>query len=229
MTNVNGSSFRGQASASKDFSDENFEEDLKTAREVKSPSQKSVSKKDSLNLVQGKTPFKILYILDKCSPKKLQATEISKLSGIHRVTISGHCKELFELGVIRRDYLPGTENKVNPTYLFSTFESLKEDLTKILKLKIEKNPAIAELEELENIDNVGLESNLIDTPIPESNANQLQAFDQIKVVITKMAKEIKSLRQRVSDLEKNESLKQNADLDFSEALDALGIDLGDSK
>lgn len=234
MFNVNGSSPRGQADALRDFHGQDFEEDEKVADLIDSSSnEKHISPGEALSLVEGKTPFTILYILDKVYPKKLQASELHKISDIHRTTISGHCKTLYELGVIKRDYLSGTEKKVNPTYLFSVPEDLRKNLVNFLQLKLDLYPSVTEL-------NLGKESEIFESvpdveiaPDAEPKPREIdiydQKFEQIRIIITKMAKEIESLHQKISDLENKEDLKQNTELDFSEALDALGIDLGGSK
>lgn len=237
MTTVNGSSSRGQVSASRDFHDQDFEKDQKILRLMNSSSdQKENSPEEVLTFVEGKTPLKILYILDKYYPKKLQSVEISKLSGIHRTTISVRCKELYELGVIQRDYLSGTEKKINPTYLFSVSKDLKRKLKNFLQLKLQLDSSLADLDPIKDSESIGL------SPSTQAESYPEDFESQAKLLFAELIEEVRDLRNRVSDLEMNLfDLKKKEDLedekaskkvntvDLSEMLGSFGANSGGSK
>lgn len=143
--NIEYDPLRGQPSDSVEL--EGFLYQAEEYRSTDLPESTDQDLKNKVYLIQGNSSIRILHVLSKFYPKELLATEIAEIIDTHRSTVSIHCRELADLGIINLNHLPGTENKVNPTYLFSLAPEFQDEIQKFLELKLASSPKLAEINE----------------------------------------------------------------------------------
>ncbi|MBD2296738.1 hypothetical protein H6G06_25455 [Anabaena sphaerica FACHB-251] len=198
------------------------------------------SLKQKLALIQPKSAIKTLFIVSK-SPSPLLASEISEATGLHRGTISGHAKDIAEIGLFHCSYVPGTEKKHKPTLMYSLSPDVdKAELFEILSFidpsLFEATPEQSFSPEFtaqsdEEVEHPHSKLSVNETDLTESNeagtstlSTDNQSFEQqISFILTQMAEEIVSLQNRVTELEQKttQRVEERKQVDLSQALTIL--------
>lgn len=216
MTNINQPLFGAQPSLCEDFTNSDRQEILPLL-----VSERDKELKDPTSLIRAESQIRILCLLSDVYPKSLKTVEISDTVHLHRSTISAAANLLLEMELIEKAVVPGTENHVNPTLTFCIAEKYKLQVKSAVHRWLAADPKL--LSSVNNIDDS-------DSTESESLSSSISALpmDKLSLLVTEMARQIKSLQARVSVLESklDETSKQNEAFDLSEAFDALGLDLG---
>jgi len=187
-------------------------------------SNSSANSPNSLSLSENSLEYKLdrikknavrtFFIISEIYPSEIQTLEIAKKSEIHRSTISVHVKELEELDLIEKRIVPGTENKLKPTYSYKLASSIdRQRVREIFEIKFPGDPLLGNISQsstpsfVKSDDEQQLDSTETAEPVALYDAqpeisNFKQPFEeQIVSIIKKMAQEIVALQNRVSELE----------------------------
>ncbi|NEO24879.1 hypothetical protein [Moorena sp. SIO4A5] len=226
-TNVKDPSLMGQPYTFSDFQKKKQQEDdtlfsLKQDKELKDPT----------SLIRSDSQIRTLCFLQSAFPNSLKSTEIAEAIHLHRSTVSVATNVLIEMELVEKSIVPGTENHINPTLTFSLTDKHKHHVEAsvnrwltadptLLNKPQDRSPASAD-STTANPKQVDVEEVNQTSPSPEL------PIDNLSLIITEMALEIKSLRVRVSALEsqQEEVHKQKENCDLSKAFEALGLELG---
>lgn len=118
------------------------------------------------------------------------ATELAELTELHRSTVSEHAKNILRAGVFHSCSVPGTEKKHRPTLMYDLSPDIdKDELLRILSFV---EPFLFE----DVCENQG---------VADTISTENESFEQqIAFVLTRMAEEIVSLRDRIAELEQED-------------------------
>ncbi|MCX5982265.1 MAG: hypothetical protein NTY89_10785 [Nostocales cyanobacterium LacPavin_0920_SED1_MAG_38_18] len=198
------------------------------------------SLKQKLALIQPKSAVKTIYVVAKASSPML-ASEISEATGLHRGTISGHAKDIVEIGIFCSSCVPGTEKKHKPTLMYSLSPDVdKDELFQILSFidpsLFEDTPQQSFSPEFtaqpdEEVEHLQDKLSVNETDLTGSNEAGASAIStgnesfeqQISFILTQMAEEIVSLQNRVTELEQKttQRVEERKQVDLSQALTIL--------